>query len=84
MPYNLIMVFILSRSDFTWVDDDDHYQCSAGKLLQRNLRPFKTPRSGITKANTIICRASLHDCRDCEHKQRRCPKPFAVINYYLF
>jgi len=63
----------LSRSDFIWVENKDHYQCPAGNFLQRNLRPFKTPRSGVTKDNTIIYRASQHDCKDCEHKQRCCP-----------
>ena len=67
----------MSRSDFIWVDDEDHYQCPAGNLLQRNLRPFKTPRSGITKDNTTIYRASQHDCKDCEHKQRCCPNTLA-------
>ena len=63
----------LSRSDFIWIEDKDHYQCPAGKLLQRNRRNFKKPRSGITKANTIIYRSSQHDCKHCEHKQQCCP-----------
>ena len=53
---------------------------SAGKLLQRNLRPFKTPRLGITKDNTIIYRARQHDCKDCKdcaHKQLCCPNTLA-------
>ena len=38
--------------------------------LRRNLRK---QRSGITKANTIIYRASKLDCDACEYKPRCCP-----------
>ena len=64
---------LFGRSDFTWNDESDSYQCPSGKLLQRNRRNFKKSRTGITKANTIIYRASEHDCKACEHKQRCCP-----------
>jgi hypothetical protein len=46
------------RSDFTWEGDADRYVCQGGKPLARNLWKFKNKRTGITKANTIIYRAS--------------------------
>ena len=61
------------RSDFIWDGEADHYQCPAGKRLQRRRRNFKKERTGITKANTIIYRASEYDCEDCEHKSECCP-----------
>lgn len=64
---------LFGRSDFNWKDKADYYQCPAGKRLQRSRRKFKKPRSGITKANTIIYRASNNDCGSCEHKPRCCP-----------
>jgi len=64
---------IFGRTDFTWNDRDDHYQCPAGKLLQRRQRNFKNNRTEITKDNTIIYRASKYDCESCEHKPHCCP-----------
>ena len=60
-------------SDFTWDAEADCYHCPGGNRLERNLRKFKKPRSGITKANTIIYRAHAADCRDCPLKARCCP-----------
>ena len=62
-----------SRSDFTWQAEADRYRCPAGKSLQRFRRKFKEQRTGITKANTILYRASKHDCDVCEYKPRCCP-----------
>lgn len=62
------------RSDFTWEAQADRYRCPAGKLLQRHRRSFKKPRPGITKANTIIYRASQYDCNACELKIQCCPR----------
>lgn len=61
------------RSDFRFDDTADHYQCPAGKLLQRRVRNFKKPRTGITKDNTIIYRASKTDCEGCHLKPQCCP-----------
>ena len=36
-------------------------------------RNFKAQRSHVTKANTVIYRASQHDCKTCELKPRCCP-----------
>lgn len=61
-----------SNSDFIWHDEDDYYQCPAGKRLQRFWRTFKKPRTGITKDNTIIYSARELDCEPCEYKQQCC------------
>ena len=60
-------------ADFTWDVEADRYTCPAGKTLQRYRRNFKKKRIGITKANTIIYRATEHDCRTCEYKSQCCP-----------
>ena len=62
-----------SRSDFVFDPTSDTYTCPAGKRLMRFRRKFKKPRTGITKANTIIYRASVHDCRSCSLKTQCCP-----------
>ena len=62
------------RSDFTWESDNDRYTCPNSKHLVRNRRTFKNKRTGITKANTIIYRASGSDCKSCEQKVVCCPK----------
>lgn len=62
-----------SASDFVWDEELDRYECPNGKLLLRSRRAFKEPRTGITKADTIIYKASKSDCDLCELKSRRCP-----------
>jgi len=62
-----------SRSDFTWDPTGNAYRCPAGHVLRPLRRHFTTPRTGITKANTIIYRASQHDCRHCALKAQCCP-----------
>jgi transposase len=64
---------IFSRTDFIWDNQADCYRCPGDKRLQSRRRLFKTPRSPVTKANTIIYRSSEHDCRACELKPRCCP-----------
>ncbi len=62
-----------SRSDFVFDADADRYTCPGGKELRRFWRKYKKPRTGITKAKTIIYRASQHDCGACPLKPRCCP-----------
>ena len=62
-----------SRSDFQWREDKDEYRCPAGKALRRDRRNFTIPRSGVTKADTILYRASAHDCMGCPMKAQCCP-----------
>jgi transposase len=62
-----------SRSDFDFDQAADHYTCPNGKQLMRYRRPLKKPRTGITKDNAIIYRASQLDCRGCPLKAHCCP-----------
>ena len=62
-----------SRSDFEWCEEDDEYRCPAGKALRCERRNFKVPRSHVTKADTILYRASQHDCKNCSLKAQCCP-----------
>jgi hypothetical protein len=62
------------RSDFTWEPEADRFLCPGGKRLVRNRRQFKNRRTGVTKANTIIYRASQSDCRHCSLKDKCTPK----------
>ncbi|SDG57494.1 transposase, partial [Thalassobaculum litoreum] len=63
-----------SREDFTYDHDSDAYTCPGGKLLQNNRRSFTKPRSGVTKDDTRIYRASKSDCDACPLKPSCCPK----------
>lgn len=64
---------LFGRADFTWEAENERYLCPAGKRLQRRRRKFKKQRTGVSKDNTIIYRASKHDCDACEYKSRCCP-----------
>ena len=61
-------------SDFSWESESDRYVCPGGKSLERNRRQFKNKRTGVTKANTIIYRASQSDCGHCSLKDKCTPK----------
>jgi transposase len=63
----------LSSSEFQWNEQADEYRCPQGHALRSQRRAFKNPRTHITKANTIIYRASQSDCASCPMKQRCCP-----------
>jgi transposase len=62
-----------SRSDFRWNEQADEYRCPQGRPLRREGRRMKHPRTHITKSDTIIYRASQHDCAGCPLKHRCCP-----------
>jgi len=64
---------MFNRSDFIWDAQVDSYLCPGDHRLQAGRRNFKEQRSHVTKANTIIYRASQHDCKTCELKSRCCP-----------
>ncbi|MCM2308770.1 MAG: transposase [Sulfuritalea sp.] len=69
-----------SRSDFEWNAQANEYRCPEGKALRCDWRPFKNPRTRITKADTIIYRSSAHDCQRCSMKDRCSPNmPFRKI-----
>ena len=52
----------LSSSDFQWDEQADEYRCPQGQGTAEQWRTFKNPRTHITKAGTIIYRASQSDC----------------------
>jgi len=62
-----------SRSDFTYDEVNDHYTCPAGKTLHPRRRHLKNVRGLATKDGHIRYRASVHDCRVCQFKERCCP-----------
>jgi len=62
-----------SSGDFIWEVDDDEYRCPEGKLLRRRTRQYKHIKTAITKANTIIYRSKVADCKDCPLKNKCCP-----------
>lgn len=64
---------LFGRTDFIWKAEEDRYQCPAGKPLLSRQRNFKTPRTGITKDNTLLYRARKFDCDICEHKMHCSP-----------
>jgi transposase len=63
----------LSSSEFVWDAHANQYQCPQGHALLSERRPFTKPRDHVTKDETIIYRASQHDCTGCPMKQRCCP-----------
>lgn len=62
-----------SISEFTYDSEENCYRCPADKLLLHGRRNFKKKRSGITKANTKIYKATQSDCNECRFKQQCCP-----------
>ena len=63
----------ISRTDFAFDPATNALTCPGGKRLQQYRRNFQQQRSGVTKANTRIYRASQADCEACALKQRCCP-----------
>jgi hypothetical protein len=62
-----------SSSNFQWDEEANEYRCPAGHALRSDRREFRNPRTHITKADTIVYRASQSDCKDCSMKKRCCP-----------
>jgi transposase len=63
----------LSSNEFEWNEQANEYRCPAGKALRSNWRPFKNPRTHITKKDTTIFRSTQRDCAACPLKNRCCP-----------
>jgi transposase len=63
----------LSSSDFQWDGEAKEYRCPEGHALRSERRVFKIERTHITKAGTVIYRASKKDCGTCTMKPRCCP-----------
>jgi transposase len=62
-----------SRSDFAYDAASNSLTCPNGKRLLQFHRTYERERSGVTKANMRLYRASKHDCDTCALKQRCCP-----------
>ncbi len=62
-----------SRSDFAYDAASNSLTCPNGKRLLQFHRTYERERSGVTKANVRLYRASKHDCDACALKQRCCP-----------
>jgi len=62
-----------SVTDFRWDEQANEYRCPRGEPLRSDWRPFKTPRSHVTQADTIIYRSSQRTCASCPLKPRCCP-----------
>jgi len=62
-----------ARSDFVFDTASNTFTCPGGKSLQQYRRNFERKRSGITKANTRIYRASQADCGACALNRQCCP-----------
>jgi IS5 family transposase len=63
----------LSSKEFQWVEQADEYRCPQGHALRREWRAFKTPRTHVTKSDTVIFRSSQSDCASCPAKAHCCP-----------
>jgi hypothetical protein len=63
----------LSSSEFLWNEEANEYSCPEGHPLRSSWRSFKNPRDHVTKADTIIYRATQHDCGSCPRKSKCCP-----------
>ena len=64
----------LSSSEFQWNEQANEYRCPQGQPLRSQWRPFKRPRTHITKDDTVIYLASRSACGPCPMKSRCCPK----------
>jgi len=62
-----------SISDFQWNERAQEYRCPQEHALRHERRAFKKARSHVTKADTVIYRASQSDCAGCPMKSRCCP-----------
>ncbi|PLP98026.1 IS1182 family transposase [Cupriavidus pauculus] len=68
------------RDDFSWDEQANEYRCPGGNALRSDWRAFVNPRTHVTKADTVIYRASQHDCGGCPMKNQCCPNmPFRKI-----
>lgn len=73
------------REQFQWDEQADEYRCPQGHALRSQWRPFKNPRTHITKADTVIYRASERSCAICPMKPHCCPNmPFRKITRSIY
>ncbi|PIL21455.1 hypothetical protein P775_04295 [Puniceibacterium antarcticum] len=63
----------LSRSDFTWDDENDRYICPEGKDLRHTRRNYSDPGRISTEMKPRKYRATKADCQACPLKEKCCP-----------
>jgi hypothetical protein len=63
----------LSRSDFTWDDENDRYICPEGKYLRHTRRNYSDPDRISTEMKPRKYRATKADCQACPLKAQCCP-----------
>ena len=63
----------MSSTEFVWDEQANEYCCPQGHVLLSERRQFTRPRQRDTDADTVIYRASQHDCTGCPMKQQCCP-----------
>jgi len=55
----------ISRSDFVYDREQDHYTCLGGRRLVQYRRNLTNQRSGVTKDGIRFYRAKQSDCQSC-------------------
>ncbi len=63
----------LSRSDFTWDDENDRYICPEGKDLRHARRDYSDPDRISAEMKPRRYRATKADCQGCTLKAQCCP-----------
>ncbi|WBU62259.1 IS1182 family transposase [Paracoccus albus] len=63
----------LSRSDFTWDDENDRYICPEGKDLRHTRRNYSDPERVSSEMKPRRYRAKKADCQACPLKAKCCP-----------
>ncbi len=63
----------LSRSDFTWDEENDRYICPNGKELRHTRRNYSDPERFSTEVKARRYRAAKADCQACPLKTQCCP-----------
>ncbi len=63
----------LSRSDFTWDEENDRYICPDGKDLRHTRRNYSDPERFSTEMKPRRYRAAKADCQACPLKAKCCP-----------
>ena len=63
----------LSRSDFTWDEENDRYICPEGKEMLHTRRTYSDPARNAPSWRSRKYRALKADCTNCPSKAKCCP-----------
>jgi hypothetical protein len=63
----------LSRSDFTWDDDNDRYICPGGREMRHSWRTYSDPVRNAPTWKARKFRVRTSDCTGCALKAKCCP-----------